>query len=392
MMMFQISPITPLRLPSFWRLMLVTLILEALSSRCNITVCHAFQQYSVIPASLASSRQTLVQPRQSRYLTTTSALMDTNKEDPPPAGTIELEFALSQIQLDQVSLQYPVTLARKLFSSVPHRDYAVDHVSCQFCAEAVLLQGASSSGKSALMEIILQANHPHPRSTGATPFSGTLSGRVVLDCIPNVTHRDREGSSNFCEKDSVIIESAVPILLAEKPPYDNSQTAQALLEQEARQNISCRLEPSEDEVSALVATLVATFGRLVRLDEDLCSFKTPAQLSPSENFRLRLAEACLQSSVPHMSKTTSSSSATSIYTLPAPIILLDEWLDFETSGISSKVEETVLMLVQETGAVIFCATHKPNLWKNLMATTPHTTQMTMCRGSILTLRQQQQEK
>ena len=357
---------------------------------CGITICQAFQP----PASWVSSRPIISsKTQQSRYPTKILAVVDKDNDHPQQQQpqTIDLQFAPSQIILDQVSLQYPVTLARKLFSSVPHRDYAVDHVSCQFCAEAVLLQGASSSGKSALMEIILRANH-HPKKS--TPkYSGTFSGRVVVDSKANINHREDDSKGGPNARDGIIIKSAVPILLAEKPPYDNTQTVQALLEQEARHCISC-LEPSDEDVPALVAAIVAAFGRLAHLDnEDLRCSKTPAQLSPSENFRLGLAEACLQSSVTHMRKTTSSSTpATKTYTLPAPIILLDEWLDFETSSISSKVEEAVLKLVQETGAVVICATHKPNLWKNLMATTPHTTQMIMCRGSILTLQQHQQEK
>ena len=79
-------------------------------------------------------------------------------------------------------------------------------------------------------------------------------------------------------------------------------------------------------------------------------------------------------------------------TLPAPILLLDEWMDFETRESSSKVEDALMQIVETTGGVVLCATHKPNLWKKLELPTERTSQMAMCRGEILTLRQHKQSE
>jgi energy-coupling factor transporter ATP-binding protein EcfA2 len=254
------------------------------------------------------------------------------------------------LHLDQVSLQYPDTLARRLFSSVPRRDFAVHNVSLTLEQEIVLLQGASSSGKSALMK--LMAGHEKP-----TSGSAKNSGR------------------------------ATPIWLADKPDHDNQNSVQSLFGKEARRFIKpTPLDARLD--NNCVSIVTSTFSRLVHLDPDSKSFQqTPAQLSPSENYKIRLAIACLQSCLPGLQWNHINKEA--VATLPAPILLLDEWLDSETRETSSKVERALLELVQSTGAVILCATHKPNLWKKLVVTesSEYTTQITMCRGAILTLLQ-----
>ena len=270
----------------------------------------------------------------------------------------EITFAPSQISLQQVSLQYPVTLARKLFSPVPRREFAVNNVSCEFGSEAVLLQGASSSGKSALLKVMAGVDEQHKPTSGSVVITSGEDGQVKS--------------------------TASPIMLADKPPFDNKQTVQTLLEQESRQNTPPTISDVA-EANGFSVRAVEAICQLTNLNEAILS-QTPAQLSPSENYRIRLAAACLQSSIPGVIRSAGSNPIDKAkYTLPAPIIFLDEWMDFETRDSSSKVEEALLKLVQETGAIVVCATHKPNLWKGLVADSKYTTQMTMCRGEILTL-------
>jgi ABC-type lipoprotein export system ATPase subunit len=286
-----------------------------------LTICSAFSSRALKPAALPFASSTT-------------------------AVATSIHFEPSQVTLDQVSLQYPDTLARRLFSSVPRRDFAVRNVSLTLEQEIVLLQGASSSGKSALMKLIAGQEKP---TSGSAKIRG----------------------------------SATPIWLADKPDHDNQSSLQSLFEKEAKQFIE--LTPQNLRLHNCIPNIASTFSRLVHLDPDSKSFqKTPAQLSPSENYKIRLAIACLQSSLPGLQW-----SGVNNLTLPAPILLLDEWLDSETRETSSKVEQALLELVQSTGAVILCATHKPNLWKKLVVTesSEYTTQMTMCRGAILTLLQ-----
>lgn len=268
------------------------------------------------------------------------------------ASDYEIEFLPSRVSLEDACLQYPVTLARRLFSSVPRRDFAVDHVSCRFSSEVVILQGASSSGKSALMKLILGSEE-------------ATSGQTNVEIACTV-------------RDTASLQvAAKPIMLAEKPPFDNKQSVQVILEKQARNDLPKRLD---DDSSKLDCRLAAIFAQLNELDGSQWS-QTPSELSPSENYRLRLAEACIQSSAP------SSVLSGEKLVLPGPILLLDEWMDFETRDSSSKVEAALLEIADATGAVILCATHKPNLWKKLESTTELTSQMTMCRGEILTLKQ-----
>lgn len=268
------------------------------------------------------------------------------------ASSYDVDFLPSRVSLDEACLQYPVTLARRLFSSVPRREFAVDHVSCCFSSEVVLLQGASSSGKSALMKVILGAEE-------------ATSGKL------NVETACTDGDP------AALQVVAKPVMLADKPPFDNKQSARAILEEQARHDLPKELN---DDSRKLDSRLAEAFAYLVQLDGSQCS-KTPSELSPSENYRLRLAEACIQSSAPD------SVLSEEKVVLPGPILLLDEWMDFETRDSSSKVEVALLEIADTTGAVILCATHKPNLWKKLESATELTSQMTMCRGEILALRQ-----
>jgi len=293
-----------------------------------------------------------------------------------------IRFVPSQLVLQDVSLQYPATLARKLFSSVPLREYAIDHVSCRLESEIVLLQGASSSGKSALMKCIVASCGANERNKNKNKNESSrhkpTSGRVS---IPN---------------------GARPILLADKPPFLNQHTVQTFLHNKCQECLSSTLSlfvpdyyPTTTET---ISSIVEVFCRLVHLDDPSLLAQTPSQLSPSESYRFQLALACLESSLSglddqaqHHDSSGINDEATShhLVFLPAPIVFLDEWMDFETRDSSCKVEEALLHLVQETGAVVLCATHKPNLWNQLACVTSKiTSQMTMCRGKILTLQQQ----
>lgn len=290
--------------------------------RGNCCGRHAILRVWIAVVCMASSSHTFLLKRPPPQRTTTTRLS-------------AIEFDPSTISLNDVSLQYPVTLARRLFSSEPRREFAVRDVSCEFGpSEIVLLRGASQSGKSTLMKMIMGEEQP-------------TSGSVNLG-------------------------PAIPTMLAavyHTPAFDNKRTAQQILEQQARLLLEDEGECSE---------VAAEFGKLI-IDSTSWS-QTPSQMTTSENYRLRLAEACIRSSLEGGADLSSA--------VPAPVILLDEWMDKETSASSSKVEQALLHLVQETGAVVFCATHKPNLWKRLTKTTPQTSQLFMFQGEIMSLDQE----
>ena len=98
---------------------------------------------------------------------------------------------------------------------------------------------------------------------------------------------------------------------------------------------------------------------------------TASELSPSQVYRCRLGEAYLESSMGDYST--------------CPILLLDEWLDKETSTVVQKVQPSLEALAHR-GAIVVSVTHKPHLY-NLSTTANNEKhlirQVTLSRGRIL---------
>jgi ABC-type phosphate transport system ATPase subunit len=104
-------------------------------------------------------------------------------------------------------------------------------------------------------------------------------------------------------------------------------------------------------------------GAIICHEIGLDAQKKLFDLSPSEIYKYGLLVACLDSinwRDPY-----------------APILLIDEWMDLETSIVVHKVEDAIEKLNKELGAIVMCVTHKPYLFRN-----PHSC-YTICRGEIL---------
>ncbi|KAL7568451.1 hypothetical protein ACA910_012163 [Epithemia clementina (nom. ined.)] len=73
------------------------------------------------------------------------------------------------------------------------------------------------------------------------------------------------------------------------------------------------------------------------------------------------------------------------YHVPAPFLLLDEWLDRETSVVIQSVQQSLQALIQETGAIVVVVTHYPERWKHAVVpgTATKTTSETTTRRIIL---------
>ena len=48
--------------------------------------------------------------------------------------------------------------------------------------------------------------------------------------------------------------------------------------------------------------------------------------------------------------------------LPGPILLLDEWMDVETSTVVRKVQPSLHKIVEDLNGVVLSITHKPDLY------------------------------
>ncbi|KAI2498838.1 hypothetical protein MHU86_15639 [Fragilaria crotonensis] len=181
-----------------------------------------------------------------------------------------------------VSQSYEDTLFRRLFSSIPRRDFALNRVSFEVKSGSFLvILGASSSGKSTILRLVHGSEKP-------------VSGNIVLES------------------------TSTPVYLDRKPEYNDRQTIETIL-----------LERYESIAFGV------TICELISLDMN----KKPSELSPSETYKFGLVEACMKS--------------VAVREPCAPILLLDEWMDLETSIVAQKVEEAILELTEGIGAIIF---------------------------------------
>lgn len=247
-----------------------------------------------------------------------------------PTKTYGLSFQSlpTCLKINQVTQSYPPTLFRTLFSSVPKRDLAVNNITLKVQSELLNILGASSSGKSTILRLVLGENE--------SPVSGTVSW-TPSDVRPICLE---QGKSPYA--------------------YERSQTVETIL-----QNI-CMDDCNVGDWEAIVAFYCNIVG--LSTNEVL---STPSELSPSNLYRFSLVKASLESILPALNAQISQQD-----TLPSPLLLLDEWMDLETSSIVRRVEESMLNLTRH-GAVILCVTHKPQFFSKSHRS------ITMCRGEIL---------
>jgi ABC-type lipoprotein export system ATPase subunit len=318
----------------------------------------------------------------------------------PSINSINIQFLPSQVKFQEVSQSYPVTLGRRLFSSVPRREFALQNVSLSLQSELILLSGASSSGKSALMKIVSGVETP-------------VQGSVHIQCQQ---HDDFNDTPPPCLRSWMI---AQPIHLEQRPSVDSRRTVRQILSQN-EESIIKKLQRAlvvssnsmsnnkqqqqsesssriffESVLNALTAELCSCFDLSTTTNNnnhnnDVTAWmdQTPLQLSPSENYRLHLVTACLQSStanlvgasaidIDDLLSTDDTTTLKRTVSLPAPILLLDEWMDTEPTEIVQTVQRGLEQLAKASGAVIISATHKADRWKK-----PYS-EMVLSRGKVL---------
>jgi ABC-type lipoprotein export system ATPase subunit len=213
----------------------------------------------------------------------------------------------TSLSIEQVSQSYPSSLLRTLFSSVPRREYAVRNITLHVDSDMLVLRGASSSGKSTILRMVAGMESP-------------VSGSVTWD--PPGVH---------------------PVYLDRKPEKDSSRLVQTVLN-----SLSTEEESNDvwEQVMEHICDIVGFGARELKL--------TPSELSPSDNYRFGLICASLKSIMPALSNLENG--------MPSPILLLDEWMDLETSSIVHRVEESICNLTSH-GAVVLCVTHRPQLFR-----------------------------
>lgn len=257
-----------------------------------------------------------------------------------------IRFQPSPVEIKGFTLSFPLTWQRRLLSSVPFREKALDDITVTLINLCVI-RGASSSGKSTLLKAIL---HQTQQPTAQT--SGTVTLTTRSECAP-----------------------PKPIYLDQKPPYEARLRIEEIIEQHWSRNgeqISVVLDESTRQQ---ITSLFAGYLGFQDSPNDEWLRQKPSQLSPSESYRFALLVACLQSSCSCDFQQVGDDEIL----VPAPILLLDEWMDTETSTVIQSVQRSLWMLVQATGALVVSVTHKPERWK------PHqiSQTITLSAGKIL---------
>eukprot|EP00531_Pseudo-nitzschia_arenysensis_P002765 CAMPEP_0116151772 /NCGR_PEP_ID=MMETSP0329-20121206/20282_1 /TAXON_ID=697910 /ORGANISM="Pseudo-nitzschia arenysensis, Strain B593" /LENGTH=291 /DNA_ID=CAMNT_0003648421 /DNA_START=474 /DNA_END=1348 /DNA_ORIENTATION=+ len=212
-----------------------------------------------------------------------------------------------------------------------------------------LLLGASSSGKSTIFRSLLEA--AAEAQEGKKDFGRDENkGRIEIRQLPCREHTERTPKAK-----------AIPILLDDRGEVNSSSGQAKTTLREAWNNRALELllestttrsqkEAHDDFADALVDYLA---DAIFELDPE----RLVVDLTPSEKYRFCLGKACIESSL--VGATTQIQSDA---TLPGPIILLDEWMDVETSAVVHKVQPSLHKIVEKLNGIVLSITHKPELY------------------------------
>ncbi len=291
----------------------------------------------------------------------------------------------SHIQLTQVWLSYPETLWRRLFSSVPRRPYALANVTLNIQGgQLLIIQGASSSGKSTLLRLVAGDEQPVQGSVIISASSDNIEAANVAKPI-SLGQKEFPFSSYYDDGNSMkeMLDQIIDHKLNNKPRSQKQQPSTSVTTTTPRTTTTTTTTTTHNELVLQQAAhdLGVHLCQICELSESTHGMKLH-QLSPSEFYRWGLVMASLQSVLPTLSSSPVPDAASDLssnnmpWQLPAPILLLDEWMDLETSGIVHAVESSLVRLTQ-MGAIILCVTHKHHLFGG-----DHPT-ITLCRGEIL---------
>ena len=359
-----------------------------------------------LPQRYYSRRRLLLRPKQQHYESSSLSSADRrNKQDGGSQemddGSIRLRIWPIQINMTHVSVEYANNNAwiRTLFSAMPRtRPGALSNVTLVLPpSQVVVMTGDSNAGKSTLLKVVATGLD----STTTTSFSsssssfGKTKGSLQLSCISTqAEEKDVEHNSSLdpMRPHPIYLDVAahtpkyeqsgggggggrgedttVSNLLVEKllSPYKmtttTTRTTRTTNKSAATTTTATPITPAC--YRALVHQLLPLF--LTRTEMDACNTE---RWNQSQIYRIRLLEAAMESMIKGATTTTTAATTTAtnatssscVQSFPAPLLLLDEWLDRETSAIIHNVQASLEALVQHTGGIVLVVTHKPERWK-----------------------------
>ena len=284
---------------------------------------------------------------------------------PDTTSSSSIEWIPTRIEFEGVYRSYgQPSLWRKLTSSVPRREFALQDITVAFGKTSevepntlqddaknedsfCLLVGASSSGKSTIFRSLLEAasQGTDDRKTedfGSSENRGNI--RIQQSGLPD-------------QSDANPSATAKPILLDDRGEINtlSSGKPKTTLGEAWTDSATEILErgPRVDKYFESYTMLLVNY-----LANDIFHLDPEAlldDLTPSEKYRFCLGKACIESSF-------GAAVCTDSVQLPGPILLLDEWMDVETSTVVRKVQPSLHKIVEDLNGVVLSITHKPDLY------------------------------
>ena len=353
-----------------------------------------------LPQRYYTRRRLLLRPKQQHYESSSLSSADgRNKQDggcqEMEDGSIRLRIWPIQINMTHVSVEYANNNAwiRTLFSAMPRtRPGALSNVTLVLPpSQVVVMTGDSNAGKSTLLKVVATGLD----SSSSSSSFGKTKGSLQLSCIST------QAEDKDVEHNSLLDRmSPHPIYLdvaAHTPKYEQSSggggggrgkdtTVSNLLVEKLLSPYKMTTTTTKTRTTANKSTATTTTATpitpacyrtlvhqllplfLTRTEMDACNTE---RWSQSQIYRIRLLEAAMESMIKGATTTTTTATTTAtnatsgscVQSFPAPLLLLDEWLDRETSAIIHNVQASLEALVQHTGGIVLVVTHKPERWK-----------------------------
>jgi len=386
--------------------------------------CYTVTAFVSLPTTMTrtSMVQVLLLSSKSAMTTTTTNNNNNNNNNNHPSveelvlgqpfnpTTTNIEWVPMIIKFDNVYKSYgPPSLWRKMTSSVPYREFALENVTITFGGgrgnrnsdnksyvednTINLLIGASSSGKSTILKSILETDDETQQNNG-NDNNGSI----------RILPLQQKDESNTARMVMMTMGSSKPILLDDRNDvnYNNNNNDKTkTLQDEWTVCVIHELEKLEEQNPSKTKTTTKkkstqqqqqqqqqqynlSFAKLLVKEMavnvfDLNVNKLIIDMTPSEKYRFCLGQACIESSISRVEMNNnkdeiddSSTSSTNQqqqqqqihYKIPGPIILLDEYMDVETSTVIQKVQPSLHRIVSKLNGIVISVTHKPNLYSS----------------------------
>jgi ABC-type polysaccharide/polyol phosphate transport system ATPase subunit len=273
--------------------------------------------------------------------------------NPEINDSIKLSFVPATISVrEPIYFSYPESWFGNIFSSVPKREFALENVTLDFQSSGVtILIGPSASGKSTLLHILAGEECPQ-------------KGKI-----------DLLGGNALLSDDAGFIYPSKPVVIDRYYATEILTNGKYTLEKSVDTSFKALFPSRHDELSknGILSFCKKELANHLGVDLDCCI----SDLTTSERYLARLVFACIESVLSPAPPMSNDDLSIHLMKVSAPILLMDELLDAETSEVARSVGRKLLSLCHQTGAIVVAATHKPEPLIPLAST-----KVTMVAGKV----------